>query len=179
MDGLERIEVAVRMQIGYVLGRTSPFAHADPGGLTEAFMSEGTDPASGEPTPSSYATWLQRVDERRAHSDERFVAHFREEYDDRMPVGALTEILERGQLSVLYRGLLQQDAEEIALAFGVPTKKLMVSWLASSNVLVMSPRWADRRKTGAGRPDRFGGVFPLCLRSGASAVVMKFLGASG
>ncbi len=96
-----------------------------------------------------------------------------------MPVGALTEILERGQLSVLYRGLLQQDAEEIALAFGVPTKKLMVSRLASSNVLVMSPRWADRRKTGAGRLDRFGGVFPLCLRSGASAVVMKFLGASG
>jgi len=69
-----------------------------------------------------------------------------------MPVGALTEILERGQLSVLYRGLLQQDAEEIDLAFGVPTKKLMVSRLASLNVLVMSPRWADRRKAGAGRP---------------------------
>ncbi|MDC3728090.1 MULTISPECIES: hypothetical protein [Rhodococcus] len=70
MDGLECIEVAVRMQIGYVLGRTSPFAHADPGSFTESFTSEDTDPASGEPTPSSYATWLQRVDERRAHSDE-------------------------------------------------------------------------------------------------------------
>lgn len=133
MDGLERIEVAVRMQIGYVLGRRSPFAHADPASFMETFTSEGIDPATGEPTPSSYARWLQRVDDRRAKSDERFVAHFREKYDDRMPVWALTEILELGQLSVLYRGLRQQDAEEIALAFGVPTKKLMVSWLASLN----------------------------------------------
>ncbi|MGW0022021.1 Abi family protein [Rhodococcus sp. NPDC003382] len=133
MDGIERIEVAVRMRIGYVLGRTSAFAHTDPASFTETFTREGTNPATGEPTPSSHARWLQRVDERRAKSDERFVAHFREKYDDRMPVWALTEILELGQLSVLYRGLRQQDAEEIALAFGVPTKKLMVSWLASLN----------------------------------------------
>ena len=59
--------------------------------------------------------------------------HFREKYDDRMPVWALTELLELGQLSVLYRGLRQQDAEEIALAFGAPTKRIMVSWLASLN----------------------------------------------
>lgn len=50
-----------------------------------------------------------------------------------MPVWALTEILELGHLSVLYRGMHQQDAEEIAAAFGVPTKKLMISRLASLN----------------------------------------------
>ncbi|MDK8434956.1 Abi family protein [Brevibacterium sp. H-BE7] len=50
-----------------------------------------------------------------------------------MPVWALTEILELGHLSVLYRGMNQQDAEEIALAFGVPTKRIMTSWLASLN----------------------------------------------
>ncbi len=30
MDGVERIEVAVRMRVGYVLGRKSPFAYEDP-----------------------------------------------------------------------------------------------------------------------------------------------------
>src|SRR5699024_459094 len=30
MDGVERVEVAVRMRIGYVLGRRSPFAYEDP-----------------------------------------------------------------------------------------------------------------------------------------------------
>lgn len=133
MDGVERIEVAVRMQLGYVLGRTSAFAHEDPTCFTEAFTDEGTDPESGEPVPSSHARWLERADERRAKSDEQFVAHFREKYDDRMPVWALTELLELGQLSVLYRGLRQQEAEEIAGAFGAPTKKIMVSWLASLN----------------------------------------------
>lgn len=133
MDGIERIEIAIRMRIGYVLGRSSAFAHEDPAIFMETFVEPGADSDTGEPTPSKHAAWLQRVEERRASSDDRFVAHFREKYDDRMPVWALTEILELGQLSRLYQGLNQQDAEEIAAAFGVPTKKLMVSWLASLN----------------------------------------------
>ncbi|MFD0202694.1 MULTISPECIES: Abi family protein [Saccharothrix] len=133
MDGIERIEVAVRMQLGYVLGRTSAFAHEEPPCFIEAFTEPGTAPESGEPLPSSHARWLERASERRGKSDEQFVAHFREKYDDRMPVWALTELLELGQLSVLYRWLRQPDAEEIAFAFGAPTKKIMVSWLASLN----------------------------------------------
>lgn len=133
MDGVERIEVAVRMQLGYALGRTSAFGHEDPACFTPAFTETGTDPHSAKPLPSRHARWLERAGERRAKSDEQFVAHFREKYNDRMPVWALTELLELGQLSILYRGLKQQDAEEIALAFGAPTKKIMVSWLASLN----------------------------------------------
>lgn len=131
MDGMERIEVAVRMQVGYVLGRSSAFAHEHTANFTDAFTAESTD--TREPTPSKHVQWLQRVNARKACSDEQFVDHFRDKYDDRMPIWALTEILELGQVAVLYRGLNQQHAEEIAAAFGVPTKKLMVSWLASLN----------------------------------------------
>ncbi|WAL41301.1 Abi family protein [Brevibacterium sp. BRM-1] len=131
MDGAERIEVAARMRIGYVLGRRSPFAYEDPACFTESFTGESTD--AGDPAPSKHAQWLRRVNERKIRSDEQFVKHFREKYDDRMPVWALTEILELGHLSVLYRGMNQQDAEEIALAFGLPTKRIMSSWLASLN----------------------------------------------
>ena len=69
MDGVERIEVAVRMRIGYVLGRKSPFAHENPAYFTDVFTAACT----------------------------------------------------------------KQDAEEIAIAFGVPTKKIMTRWLASLN----------------------------------------------
>lgn len=131
MDGVERIEVAVRMRIGYVLGRRSAFAYEDPGAFTEVFTAQSTD--ARDPAPSRHVQWLQRVNARKASSDEQFVEHFREKYDDRMPLWALTEILELGHLSVLYRGMRQEDAEEIARAFGVPTKKLMASWLASLN----------------------------------------------
>lgn len=131
MEGVERIEVAVRMRVGYVLGRSSAFAHEDPASFDDSFTKAGTD--SRDPQPSPHVKWLQRVKHRRNGSDEQFVAHFREKYDDRMPVWALTEILELGQLSSLYRGMLQPDAEELALAFGVPRKKLMASWLANLN----------------------------------------------
>lgn len=131
MEGVERIEVAVRMRAGYVLGRSSAFAHEDPACFDDSFAVAGTD--SRDPRASKHVGWLQRVKERRDRSDEQFVVHFREKHEDHMPVWALTELLELGQLSNLYRGMLQQDAEELALAFGVPRKKVMVSWLASLN----------------------------------------------
>lgn len=131
MDGIERIEVAMRMRIGYVLGKTSAFAHEDPACFTEAFTAENTD--TRNPASSKHVQWLQRVNARKASSDEQFVEHFRQKYDDRMPVWALTELLELGQLTVLFQGMNQKDAEGIAAPFGVPTKKLMTSWLASLN----------------------------------------------
>lgn len=131
LDGVERIEVAVRMRIGYVLGRASAYAYEDPTRFIETFTANGTDIRG--PKSSKHVQWLQRVSARQASSDEKFVEHFREKYDDRMPIWALTEILELGHLSVLYRGMNQVDAEELAIAFGVPTKKLMASWLASLN----------------------------------------------
>ncbi len=131
LNGLELIEVAVRMRVGYVLGRTSAFAYEESTPFVHAFTANDTDIRN--PKPSRHVLWLQRVRARQAGSDERFVEHFRDKYEDRMPVWALTEILELGHLAVLYRGLNQVDAEEIAVALGVPTKKLLVSWLASLN----------------------------------------------
>lgn len=127
LDGLERIEVALRMRLGYVLGRTSAFAYEDPDNFIDSFSTP--QPETGE--PSKHAQWLSGVRERQADSDEWFVRHFRRKYDDRMPVWALTEILELGQLSVLYRAMRREDADEVAAAFGIPTKAMMGSWLAS------------------------------------------------
>lgn len=43
LEGLERIEVAIRMRLGYVLGRRSAFAYEDPSYFMPAFTSAGTD----------------------------------------------------------------------------------------------------------------------------------------
>lgn len=131
LEGLERIEVAMRMQIGYVLGRSSTFAHEDSLCFVDSFTESTTD--SRCPEASRHVQWLQRVKSRKDSSDETFVTHFRDKYDDKMPIWALTELLEMGHLSTLYRGMRQNDAEEIAESFGAPTKKIMTSWLASLN----------------------------------------------
>ncbi|AQQ15827.1 Abi-like protein [Corynebacterium glaucum] len=131
LDGVERIEIAARMRIGHEIGRHGPFTHENPDYFDRSFTESRTD--SRQPAASKHVQWLTRVKERRDGSDERFVAHFRDKYDDRMPIWALTEILELGQLSRLYQGMPQADAETVAIQFGVPNKKLMASWLSSLN----------------------------------------------
>ena len=133
LDAVERIEIALRTQIGHTVGRLGAFAHEIPSTFLPTFLETRTAPESGEPFPSRHDDWLTRIKDRRDSSDEAFVAHFRDKYDDRMPIWALTEILELGQLSRLYAGLRNDLATEIASAFGVPTKKLMASWIATVN----------------------------------------------
>ncbi|WP_349827577.1 Abi family protein [Brevibacterium litoralis] len=117
--------------------RQAPACDASPEGLGAALVplrrGSNFEPFIRDPTPSKHVQWLQRVRDQQASTDEQFVEHFRTKYDDRMPVWALTEILELGHLSVLYRGMNRKDAEEIARAFGVPGKRMMTSWLVSLN----------------------------------------------
>jgi len=176
IEGVERIEVAFRTQLAHTLGRISPFAHEDPATFTTAFTD--ARPTAEESGSSQHHEWLERVRARQQHSDEAFVAHFRERYDGRMPIWALTEVLELGHVSRLYGGLRNDIATEIANQFGVPTKKLMQSWLASVNYvrnvsahharlfnrkLVVAPKRPKRSElvllehlTDAGTPKQFG-----------------------
>lgn len=132
LEGIERIEIALRMQLGYSLGRHSAFAHED----TSVFVSAFTGPRTGddgELLPSHHESWLTRVRARQGASDEAFVRHFRAKYDDHMPIWALTEILELGHVARLYAGLRNDIATEIAAEFQVPTKQLLQSWIATLN----------------------------------------------
>jgi abortive infection bacteriophage resistance protein len=132
LEGVERLEVAIRTQIGHTLGRHHAFAHEEPSMFVSAFIAPTTD-ANGAVTASQHGQWLSRIKSRQDSSDEAFVAHFRAKYDDRMPIWALTEILELGHLSRLYTGLRNDVATEVAHSFCVPTKRLMASWLATLN----------------------------------------------
>jgi abortive infection bacteriophage resistance protein len=129
IEAVERLEVAMRTQLGHVLGARCPFAHEEAMYFTTAFTASG----AVDGRRSAHETWLERVGNHQNRSDEAFVAHFRDKYDDRMPIWALTEILELGHLTRLYGGLRNDIATEIANAFGVPTKRMMTSWLVSVN----------------------------------------------
>jgi len=132
LEAVERIEVSLRTQVGYILGRRSAFAHLEPRTFTPAFVEPYVDDMTGE-TTSKHSKWLERIDERRASSKEAFVEHFRTKYDDQMPIWALTEILELGHLANLYKGLQNDVATEIAMHYAVPSKKILTSWIASTN----------------------------------------------
>lgn len=133
LEGVERIEVALRTKMGHAMGKLGPFSHEDRTTYVPIFCEPRVDAVTGAPLPSQLDQWLTRIHERRDGSDEAFVAHFRTKYDGRMPIWALTELFELGHLSRLYPGLRNDLATEVALAFDVPTKKLMMSWIATIN----------------------------------------------
>lgn len=132
LDAVERIEVSLRMQIGYTLGGRSAWAHREPANFVPGFTTDTAGPNTGEPT-SGLTRWLDRVQERQDKSEEAFVARFRDRYDGVLPIWALTEILELGHLGRLIHSLQSDLATTIANAYCVPTKKMFGSWVSSVN----------------------------------------------
>lgn len=122
LDALERIEVSLRMRIGHALGKKSPFAHLESETFEINFVRR-----------YKHGEWVGAARHSHLRSHELFVRHFDEVYEGQLPIWALTELLGLGQLAVLYGGLQREIATEIAGSYGVPTKTLFRSWLASIN----------------------------------------------
>ncbi|MBA8827807.1 abortive infection bacteriophage resistance protein [Saccharopolyspora lacisalsi] len=135
LDALERIEIAVRVQLGDVLGRRSAYAHLDPTNLDPGF-----DKSPGG-KPSRYQEWLRRMQEAQQRSREDFVKHFRTKYDGWLPTWVVTEILDFGGVSTLYSGLQRRDRDEIAAdlgaldATGAGNGSALKNWLQVINYL--------------------------------------------
>ena len=108
IDALERVEIAMRVKVGHTLGKRGPFAHEDPAQLDARF--------SRSP---QYSKWHARVQGEQARSREDFVKHFKTKYEGRLPVWAVTEILDFGSLSVLFSGLQRSDRDAVAAEFRV------------------------------------------------------------
>ncbi|MGY4767676.1 Abi family protein [Kribbella sp. CWNU-51] len=113
LDALERIEIGVRVMIGFTLGRRGAYAHLDGRNLDGRF----TQPGGGR--PSTYDRWLHKVLTAQGRSSEDFVLHFQHKYDGRLPVWVMTEILDFGSMSYLFQGLKAQDRNEIAARLGI------------------------------------------------------------
>jgi abortive infection bacteriophage resistance protein len=113
LDALERIEIALRVMIGFTLGRRGAYAHLDQINLDGRFT--GRNGAQ----PSTYDRWLHKVLGAQARSSEDFVLHFQNKYDGRLPVWVVTEILDFGSMSYLFQGLKSADRNEIAGRLGI------------------------------------------------------------
>lgn len=99
LDALERIEVALRVNIAHTLGRYDPLAYKD-----ENYFASGFN----------HAEWLERHNnlvEREKKTS--FVKHHLEHYAD-LPVWVACEVWDFGTMSMLYKGMLNKDKDRIA-----------------------------------------------------------------
>ncbi|MFE3545221.1 Abi family protein [Nocardia sp. NPDC059177] len=122
LDGIERVEVALRMRLGYALGEVGAFAHLDPAALEPAFthVDEGQPIASRSHwLASEHAKWLLNVRGEEERSKEDFVIHFKSKYGMPLPIWVVTELMTFGSLVVLMDGLKPRQKNAVAEMFGV------------------------------------------------------------
>ncbi|TDU30547.1 abortive infection bacteriophage resistance protein [Arthrobacter sp. JUb115] len=143
LDGLERIEVAMRFQVGHVLGEGHAYAHCDQTRLSSAFtgVTDVEDPLEREGwLTSEHAKWLSKVRRQENDSKEEFVKHFKSNYGGALPVWVVTEILDFGGISTLYGGLKQNHRDQIAESLGFEVQARgdgtsLASWMKNLNFI--------------------------------------------
>lgn len=134
LDAIERIEMAVRTDIAYVLGKRNPRAHELPNCLHGNFTKRPAyKNAKGYGTKSEHHKWLDKYDSLvRRSIRQDFVKHNLTNYHY-LPVWVAAEILDFGSMSRLYSGLKHEDAEEISSKYKCASKKEFETWLRSLN----------------------------------------------
>jgi len=133
LDALERIEMAVRVDVAHVLGQRDPLAHEKPACLHGNFnrpIKNGTDK---DKTP--HQLWLAKYKGllRRARK-EAFVAHHQQHYG-RLPIWAAIEVWDFGLLSRLFTGMRHADQQVIAHMYDAADGRAFAQWLRSLNFI--------------------------------------------
>lgn len=131
LDALERIEIAIRVEIATLLGTRGSLAHRDPAQLDQKFT-QLIKPPSQLP---QHQEWVRRIDDTFGRSKEDFVKHFKSKYaGDHLPIWISIELWEFGTLSVFFGGMRGKDKNAVAQKYGVPLGLQLETWLRNLNV---------------------------------------------
>jgi abortive infection bacteriophage resistance protein len=128
MDAIERIEVAIRVDLALILGERSPTAHRHSAHVHGNFTR--VDARTGK---SGHQKWLDRLDQVVADSKEEFVKHFKRTYLPPLPIWIAIETWDFGLLSVFLGGMRHDDATRLSAKYGLARPILLQSWIRCLN----------------------------------------------
>ncbi|WP_211825135.1 Abi family protein [Kistimonas asteriae] len=131
LDALERVEIALRVNIAYVLGEKDVFAYKHIGLFHPSFAGK-TNKRTGK---TRHQEWLDKYEGLLRRSKEDFVKHYRQKHGDDLPMWVAIELLDFGAMSQLYSMMRVPDQEQIARRYDVADFKVFSSWLRALNYL--------------------------------------------
>lgn len=131
MDALERIEIALRVDIAHTLGELDPFAYLHP----EYFHREFGFDIDAQRGVSRHHEWLSRQAQLIVRSKEDFVRHNRQAYGLPLAIWVASEIWDFGTLSTIFSGMREIEQDRISSAYGLRSGRVLASWLRSLNYL--------------------------------------------
>lgn len=130
LDAIERIELAVQVEIAHLLGERDPFAHESPRELHGIFSRVGRN---GE--PSRHSRWLDDYDRLVQRAGRKpFVRHNLDKYG-RLPIWVAIEVFDFGTMSKLFAGMKYNDKLGIEKQFGLYTGTDFETWLRGFNFI--------------------------------------------
>ena len=135
MDALERIEMAVRVDVAHLLGKRDPCAHENPacldGNFAKKRMRSGADAGR-----TGHEVWLDKYQTMVRRSRRLpFVEHHLTAYGGKLPIWVAIEVWDFGLLSRFFAGMRFDDQQTIAVSHGAPNGKAFASWLRSLNFM--------------------------------------------
>lgn len=131
MDALERIEVALRVDIAHTLGKLDIFAYLKPE-LFHHDFSVGLDHETGV---SRQHEWLGKHAQLIRRSKEEFVRHNKGKYGLPIAIWVACEVWDFGTLSTLFSGMREVEQDTISRQYDVGNGRVFTSWLRSLNYL--------------------------------------------
>lgn len=130
LDAIERIELAIQVNIAYILGKRHPFAHLEPAQFHTTFIT-----LQKNSTNIEYDEWLSDYKDLVYRARRKtFVKHNIEKYGE-LPIWVAIEVLDFGRLSKLFAGMKIQDKLEIEKQFGLFSGKDFQTWLRGFNFI--------------------------------------------
>jgi abortive infection bacteriophage resistance protein len=131
MDALERIEIALRVDISHTLGKLDTFAYLKPELFHGDFGSK-LEPGSGV---SRHHEWLGKHAQLISRSKEDFVRHNKDKYGLPLAIWVACEVWDFGTMSTLYSGMREIEQDAIARQYRVNNGRIFATWLRSLNYL--------------------------------------------
>ena len=134
LDALERIEMAVRVDIAHTLGKKDPQAHEQADKLDGNFAKKAIKKGKNK-GKTEHQLWLAKHSQLlyRARK-EPFILHHNKNYQGIVPIWVAIEVWDFGCMSRLYAGMTFSDKTLIAKKYGANAKQFE-QWLRSLNFI--------------------------------------------
>ena len=133
MDVIERVEIAVRVQIALLLSPRDKLAHKN----SVYFNHHFTASINPKTRCTEHQTWLARFEAMLKGSSEDFIKHHRTKYGSTasLPLWIAIEVWDFGMTSRLFSGMKGNDQNQIARNLKVVNGDILSSWLRSINYI--------------------------------------------
>lgn len=131
VDALGRIEVSLRVEVAYQLGKVNAFAHLHEDSFHPSFRNK-RDRRTGQ---TAFQSWQQRHRGLVDRSKEDFVKHYREKYGPDLPIWVAIEVWDFGAISQLLAMMKVSDQTAIAAHYGEADWQAFTGWVRAISYL--------------------------------------------